>query len=510
MRRSACIPRPALLAAATLLSCALLCALGALMPAGVGALSPGIAEAKTSIASSKVTHSKLASIWYYTGKKVKPRPTFYYKGAELARGRDYRLSYVGNVQVGTARIVVTGLGRFKGTRTLSFKIRYDFSSHGKVSLAWKAYLYTGKKVKPSVTVKYGSKRLDARYYIVSYSHNRAKGTATVTVKGRRGYKGSVSKKFIISSNLAANAKVTLSRTSFAYTGTARKPVPSVSYGADKLVSGRDYTVSYQDNKKVGTGKVLVKGKNGYRFSLAKTFKITASGGKVVDLSEHNGAVTWSKLAPKVDLAILRSYVMYSTHRKASDNAVHRADYSYDSYASGCEKSKLAYGAYGYLVLLSEADAKRQADEFWASSFSNGHAPKFLVLDIEASNMASKGKEVVTYTKACIDELQALARKSGCGDGIKIGLYLSNNYYGTFGFSSAAGKKLISEQADFVWIPTYGKNTGKVPSKYRPSYAYDMWQYTSEGRLSGVSTPVDLSLIDSKGPKAHNMGWYLKR
>ena len=63
-----------------------------------------------------------------------------------------------------------------------------------------------------------------------------------------------------------------------YTGKPIKPEPTViDYGADKvLVKGTDYSVSYKDNKSVGTATIIVKGKGNYGEKggeIQKTFKI---------------------------------------------------------------------------------------------------------------------------------------------------------------------------------------------------------------------------------------------
>ncbi len=67
----------------------------------------------------------------------------------------------------------------------------------------KAKTYNGKAQTQSVTVKDGSKTLKSNTdYTVSYKNNKNAGTATMTIKGKGNYKGSVNKTFKI--NKAAN------------------------------------------------------------------------------------------------------------------------------------------------------------------------------------------------------------------------------------------------------------------------------------------------------------------
>ena len=86
---------------------------------------------------------------------------------------------------------------------LSFVPEKEVSAAVKVSkcritLTNTAYEYTKKAIKPKVTVKYGKKKLKVKKnYTISYKNNKKVGTATVVVKGKGAYKGSVKKKFQI-------------------------------------------------------------------------------------------------------------------------------------------------------------------------------------------------------------------------------------------------------------------------------------------------------------------------
>ena len=74
----------------------------------------------------------------------------------------------------------------------------------KITLASTTYTYTKKAVKPKVTVKYKSKKLKARKnYTLTYKNNKKVGTATVVIKGKGVYSGTVKKKFQIVPKLSA-------------------------------------------------------------------------------------------------------------------------------------------------------------------------------------------------------------------------------------------------------------------------------------------------------------------
>ena len=60
------------------------------------------------------------------------------------------------------------------------------------------YTYSGEKITPKVTVKFeGEKLRENTDYKVSYKNNKSYGTATITVKGIKPFRGSVTSKFKI-------------------------------------------------------------------------------------------------------------------------------------------------------------------------------------------------------------------------------------------------------------------------------------------------------------------------
>lgn len=97
------------------------------------------------------------------------------------------------------------------------------------------------------------------------------GTAEITASLPNGSKA-VCKVTVERTKLtAANVSNIASRT---YTGKEIKPAVTVKYGGKTLVSGKDYTVSYSNNVKVGTAKATVTGIGNYSGSVEKTFIIS--------------------------------------------------------------------------------------------------------------------------------------------------------------------------------------------------------------------------------------------
>lgn len=71
-----------------------------------------------------ITKAKMADVptKVYTGSPIKPGVTIKYGGRTLKKGTDYKLTWSSNTNPGMGKIKITGIGQFKGSKTVSFKI----------------------------------------------------------------------------------------------------------------------------------------------------------------------------------------------------------------------------------------------------------------------------------------------------------------------------------------------------------------------------------------------------
>ena len=104
--------------------------------------------------------------------------------------------------------------------------------------------------------------------------------ASIGVKGSKHKECTVCKKVLETAEIPAlsrisisKASVTLSTSTYAYDGKAKKPGVTVKLNGKTLKNGTDYTVSYSNNTKVGTAKVTITGKGNYTGSISKTYSI---------------------------------------------------------------------------------------------------------------------------------------------------------------------------------------------------------------------------------------------
>ncbi len=96
-----------------------------------------------------------------------------------------------------------------------------------------------------------------------------------------------------------NAKITLPKDDYVYTGLAIKPVPTVTMGDTTLIKGTDFTVKYADNKKVGTAAVTITGKGDYGGSVTLNFTISPAPITSVKLSKTSYVYTGTAHKPTV-------------------------------------------------------------------------------------------------------------------------------------------------------------------------------------------------------------------
>ena len=168
-------------------------------------------------------------------------------------------------------------------------------SKASVTLSTSTYAYDGKAKKPGVKVKLNGKTLkNGTDYTVSYSNNTKVGTAKVTITGKGNYTGSVSKTYSIKNNFK---KATVSGISTkAFTGRNITQSITVKYNGKTLKNGTDYTVSYSNNKKIGTATVKIAGKGSYTGTITKTFKINPAKQEIQKLTAKSKAffVDWAQ------------------------------------------------------------------------------------------------------------------------------------------------------------------------------------------------------------------------
>ena len=243
----------------------------------------------------------------YTGNEIKPNVTVTAGGKVLTLGKDYTLRYADNVEVGTGKVIVTGIATASETVGYTGTVEHPFFIREKapqftlleirdqdVSMDGQTFPYTGSEIKPGITVVVdGNTLTEGRDYSLTYVNNIEVGTGTAIIDGiataseTLGYTGQVKVNFSIVHTEESyplteikGTDVTMDGTEFTYTGKAIEPKVTVKVGGKVLTDGKDYSLTFQNNVQPGTATAIIKGiatateNGGYTGEVKINFTIT--------------------------------------------------------------------------------------------------------------------------------------------------------------------------------------------------------------------------------------------
>ena len=190
-------------------------------------------------------------------------------------------------------------------------------------------------------------------------------------------------------------------------------------------------------------------------------------GSIIDVSEFQGSINWSQ--------VVSGGLALSVIRVQSGSS--HIDETYTANIPNAISAGANYAVYAYFSALDANDAEIEARDFYnraTSAIGSRKQPRFWMIDVEKNSVTS-GTLSAAVT-AYMNKLNAL----GIPDN-KIVIYVSNALYPS-----------INTSRTQIWIPSYGINDGTIANSRKPLYPYDLWQYTSVGRISGISGNVDMS------------------
>jgi len=218
----------------------------------------------------------------YTGVPVEPRVRVSLRDVDLLirEGVDYVVSYEDNVNVGTATVVVTGIGAITGELSTTFRIvATDLSS---AVVTAEDQTYAGSALEPAPVVTLAGTVLPESDYTVSYEDNVEAGTARVSVVAAgANVTGTATGTFSVVPRDITGPDCTVTVALQEYTGSQITPDPSVvRMSVDgktlTLVKGVDYEVTgYGENVK-DKGTVTIAGIDNFTGTNEGTFAIVSS------------------------------------------------------------------------------------------------------------------------------------------------------------------------------------------------------------------------------------------
>ena len=183
----------------------------------------------------------------------------------------------------------------------------------------------------------------------------------------------------------------------------------------------------------------------------------------IDVSYAQGVIDWDKIAPQIDFAIIQCG--YGQDRTSQDDKHFRRN------VEACERLGIPYGIYLYSYAKNQTMAEGEAKHVLRLAKGRQLSlPIYYDLeekslgDVAASNMRAFGKAIENAGYWC-------------------GVYSGEYYYNAH---------LKNVSAYTKWIARYNSNNGKQGTKPNVS-AVAIWQYSSRGKVAGVSGYVDVNV-----------------
>lgn len=218
---------------------------------------------------AKALMDKIAA-QYYTGEEIEPEIILYADksakaaGETLDLGIDYSLVYANNINAGKGTLIITGLGAYGGSKTVTFTIskrnigseEISFNALNGEKISEYSVTYNGSALKPKLLIMDGEQILEeGKDYKLTYSNTTnaanvdSKTKPTITVTGLGNYTGSKKLFFNIASQNISDAEGLEVKVDDAkYTGKVVKPKVTVACLGKNLKNGTDYKITgYYNN-----------------------------------------------------------------------------------------------------------------------------------------------------------------------------------------------------------------------------------------------------------------------
>lgn len=196
--------------------------------------------------------------------------------------------------------------------------------------------------------------------------------------------------------------------------------------------------------------------------------------KIIDVSDNQGVINWIKARADVAFAILRSV-----------RGSGKADYQFSNNVAGCRAAGIGFDVYKYSYGKTEAASITEAQQVVSLLQTHGCGGEVTVWwDMEDKSLRSIGK-------AQLSKNITAARRVIEAAGYTFGIYCNQDWY-----SNALDVEAFMDLP--WWVARYGINDGEPHTA--PDVWTDLWgwQYTSRGKVSGISGYVDMSILYDPG------------
>lgn len=188
--------------------------------------------------------------------------------------------------------------------------------------------------------------------------------------------------------------------------------------------------------------------------------------KGIDVSKYQGTIQWDKVKPNIDFAILRCGF--------GSDITRQDDVCFARNVAECERLNIPFAVY----LYSYATTEQKIDSEIAHTLRliGSHKPFCVYFDMEDNSTTKLGKAKLTaFAKRFCEGIKA--------KGFKVGVYANENWCKNYLDVAELHKLGYS-----IWCAKY---SSAKPNIVAP---YDIWQYSSKGRVDGINGNVDMNYM----------------
>lgn len=185
--------------------------------------------------------------------------------------------------------------------------------------------------------------------------------------------------------------------------------------------------------------------------------------KGIDVSIHNGSIDWQK--------VKNSGIRFAILRAGYGRELSQKDARFEENYRNAKTAGIPVGAYWYSYAMSEDEARLEADVF-LSVIKGKQFEMPVYFDLEEKKQFDLGKEKVSaIMRAFLERVESA--------GYFTGLYGSASSLKTHTADDIKSRYTI-------WLAHWTQQTDY-------SGAYGIWQYSSDGKVNGISGNVDLDI-----------------
>lgn len=249
----------------------------------------------------------------------------------------------------------------------------------------------------------------------------------------------------------ANQKFYLKQQAYKYTGW-------------QTIDGGVYYYDINGNKVTGDQVI-----QGAQYSFDSNGKMVSSNGILgIDVSKWNGSIDWKAVKNSgVSYVIIRCGYRGSTAGSLVEDPKYRTN------IQGATAAGLKVGVYFFTQAINEIEAVEEAS--MVLSLVKGYKLSYpIFLDVESSGGRADGISKSVRTEVCKAFCQTIKNS-----GYTAGVYANKTWFNSYIDAGQLG-------AYRIWLAQYAA---------QPTYSgrYDIWQYSSKGKVGGIKGDVDMNL-----------------